>query len=320
MAKRVRLTQRMRRRRAVEDNIPYPGTVNQPDRQFKKHDQYDNWEEVINHPLPDMRHDWKDDERDEIGFGIPEPWGESPTVASVKVAANKAVRLAILLLGEKTPEDVIEAQARDFMHLGNEVMDRTMARFAKTQDLYASDELSEEDDLDESEGETASDKTAATEGEEEAEEKAAETIQEEKEEEAKEASTKTAGDDEDDDDDDDDGDDDDGDDEEGKEASEAQPEPTEAATRRNPTDLDIELTSSMDDEVGPDPEVDAQLQAALFGDEPEPDLTPKREASEKKGVKKLGGQPRVASDANSAPDISGIWGNLDAPDVSDVFK
>ena len=39
---RKRLTARMRERRAVEDGTPYPGTVNQPDRKFKRRDQYDN--------------------------------------------------------------------------------------------------------------------------------------------------------------------------------------------------------------------------------------------------------------------------------------
>ena len=52
---RTRLTARENDRTAVEDSIPYPGTVNQPDRKFKKRDQYDIDWETINHPYPDMR-------------------------------------------------------------------------------------------------------------------------------------------------------------------------------------------------------------------------------------------------------------------------
>jgi len=358
MPKRVRLTER-RTKQAVDGSIPYPGNVNQPDRQFKKHDQYDNWEEVINHPLPDMRHDWKNDERDEIGFGIPEPWGESPTVASVKVAANKAVKLAYLLLGNKVAEELIEDQANDFMLLGPDAMDRTLARFSQTGELYAEEETTDEEPVTASEEEpaseekTASDEEAAEEtpaepvtaedkGKEE-EEKAAETIQEDKEEEAKKASEELAEEGaepetpvedtgaseveaseksepkeaaadekkaEDDDGDDDDADDDD-DEGDSKEASEA---PEKAVN-----DMDIELTSTMDDGAV---EADSRL-AGLFDDDipeelPEPGAG-KREASEKKGIKSLGGgQPKVASGDGGASDISSIWS--DAPDVSDIFQ
>jgi hypothetical protein len=185
MERRVRLTSRDRQ--AVEDDTPYPGNVNQPERKFKRMDQYDTFVQRVNHELPDMRHDWKNDERDEIGFGIPEPYGTQPTVASVRVAASKAVRIAVLLLGEKVGDEVIEAQARELLAMGDEAMDATLARFAETQKLY---EAAEKDD----------------------EELAAKAIQEKKEEEAKtssETETVTASDDSDDD-----------DDEESKEASE----------------------------------------------------------------------------------------------------
>ena len=92
---RKRLT--ARRRESVENpTIPYPGSVNQPDRKFKTREEYDNWVETVNHPLPDMRHEWQDNPRDGIGFGIPKE--STLSVASVRVAANKAVRIAVLLL------------------------------------------------------------------------------------------------------------------------------------------------------------------------------------------------------------------------------
>jgi hypothetical protein len=152
MATRVRLTDPRRnasKRIAVEDSIPYPGTVNQPNRKFRRRDEYHTFEHSRNHETPDMRTEWRDDSHDEIGFGIPDTRG--PMVASVRVAANKAVRVAVLLLGDKVDGDTIEAQARDFMSMDVRALDRTISRFAETQDLYedeaeevvASDELAD---------------------------------------------------------------------------------------------------------------------------------------------------------------------------------
>jgi len=140
---RVRLTARGR---SAADQTPYPGNVNQPDRNDPKWEQYHTFEQKVNHELPDMRHDWQNDGHDGIGFGIPEEYGKSPTVAAVRVAANKAVRVAVLLLGDKVSDEAIEAQARDLMAMGPKAMDRTLARFADTQKLYADDEKVDEKD------------------------------------------------------------------------------------------------------------------------------------------------------------------------------
>jgi len=226
---RVRLTDPRRSasrgRRAVEDDTPYPGSVNQPDRQFKRRDQYDMDWETTNHPYPDMRHEWQDDARDEIGFGIPE--GNPPTVASVRVAASKAVRAAVLLLGEKVDDEVIEAQARDFMAMSPEGLDRTLQRFIDSQELYvAQDDEDDDDEGDEDETVEASDKSKKAEDEDEGTEdeeskeasdksKKAEDDEDEGDEESKEASDKSK---KAEDDDADDADEDEGDDE-SKEAS-----------------------------------------------------------------------------------------------------
>jgi hypothetical protein len=167
---RVRLTQRSKR--AADMGIPYPGNVNQPDRTDPDWEQYHTFEQQVNHELPDMRHDWKNDERDDIGFGVSEPWGQSPTVptvASVRVAANKAVRIAVLLLGEKVEDEVIEAQARDLMSLSQTAMDRTLARFAETQKLYADDDDEGEEEAEKKEAKSK--KSDDEEDEDEAEEK-----------------------------------------------------------------------------------------------------------------------------------------------------
>jgi hypothetical protein len=134
---RVRITARDRQ---GADQTPYPGNVNQPDRSDPAWDEYHTFEQKVNHELPDMRHQWQDDSRDDIGFGVPEPWGKSPTVAGIRIAANKAVRVAVLLLGDKVSDEVIEAQAKDLMFMGHQAMDRTLQRFADTQKLYAEEE------------------------------------------------------------------------------------------------------------------------------------------------------------------------------------
>lgn len=358
---RVRLTQRSKQ--AADMSIPYPGNVNQPDRKDPDWEQYHTFEQQVNHELPDMRHDWKNDERDEIGFGVAEPWGSSPTVptvASVRVAANKAVRIAVLLLGEKVEDDVVEAQARDLMSLSQSAMDRTLARFAETQKLYA------EDDEDEAEACEAS-KKAEDKAEDKAEEKKAEDKAEEKVEEKKEAkkaedkveekveekveakdkkaelppalkenaekmkehaekkdekkaSKELA---------------EKADAEkksedkaeekveekvEEKKAQDEEVEEEEVVAKKSSTDMDIELSAAADeDEEEMTPETAAQL-ASLFEDSSiaAAEELPK-ESSKKAGIKKLGGQPRVASTTgDGSTDISAIWDS--APDVSEVFK
>jgi hypothetical protein len=365
---RKRLTARMeeaRGRRAVEDNTPYPGTVNQEGRKFKRRDEYDIDWETTNHPFPDMRHEWKGDSRDEIGFGIPE--GNPPTVASIRVAANKAVRIAVLLLGDKVGDEVLEAQARDLMGMDGEAMDRTLQRFADTQELYAEAETTEASEeepkkVEAEEGKTEETTEASEEEPKKAEdeakdeepkkaEEAAEASDESKDDEPKKAEDedekadedkdeddgekeasdeskdeepkkadeepKKAEDDEDGDDKDDDGDDEDGD----KEASEEPKKAEEEPAPKKSTEFDIELTSASADEVDEDPEADARLAEALGMGENDAKQGRGVEAAEqpqKAGIKKLGGQPRVASDGDGEADISSIWRT--APDVNEVWQ
>jgi hypothetical protein len=47
-----------------------------------------------------------------------------------------ATRLSVLLLGDKVPSEVIEAQARAFMKLDKKDLDETMARFEESEPLY----------------------------------------------------------------------------------------------------------------------------------------------------------------------------------------
>lgn len=296
---RQRLTTRMRG--AADNSIPYPGNVNQPNRQDPAAEQYHTFEpSVENHELQDLRHDWKNDTRDDIGFG-------KPTVASVRVAANKAVRIAVLLLGEKAPEDVIEEQARDMMSMSHTAMDRTLARFAATQKFYAADEAPKAVETPAADPKEASkaliNKEPVTAAPEVApvapvapavteEPKAAAEapkaevapVKEEK------AASKKAAD---------------------------EPKQDEAeVVAADEKDLDIELQSAMDDsaEIGDDGKL-----AGLFASQDDADAQElPREASKKAGIKKLGGQPRQFTAAEAAQNIGCIWN--DAPDVSEAFR
>lgn len=321
MSKRVRITQRTRK--GADSSVPYPGNVNQPDRTDPAWDQYHTFEQQVNHELPDMRHEWKDDERDDIGFGIQEsvknpgaaPIGEAkgtpaPTMASVRVAANKAVKLAVLLLGEKVPEKVIEQQARDFLHLGSEAMDRTIARFANTQKFYAEDEevtsskaLAEQNKavppaIQTPANPQEADKAAAAPKKAEEAPVPAPVVEE------KEAKSKKA--------------------EEVAPVAPVAPveEKKEAAKKTSATDMDIELQGA-EEEMAPDPEADAKLASLFKADEvPAEDEEAKpveaKTTAKKAGVTRLGGQPKVAAEGGEQTDLSSLWAS--APDVNELFK
>ena len=86
--------------------------------------------------------------------------------------------------------------------------------------------------------------------------------------------------------------------------------------------MEIELTGATDeDEAELDPETKAQLASLFEGKDgsgaAEEDVDKKVDASRKAGIKKLGGQPKVAS-ATGDLNLSTIWAS--APDVSEVFK
>ena len=350
---RIRITARNQR---AADQTPYPGNVNQPDRKDPSWDQYHTFEQTVNHELPDMRHQWQDDSRDEIGFGIPEAWGKQPTVAEVKVASNKAVRVAILLLGDKVGDEVIEAQAADFLAMGPKAMDRTMTRFADTQKFYAEDDKVEEKDEekkaaddkveDKVEDKKVDEKTAASEAEfktkiekpgspeqpkvadekkdEKKDEKscsaADEKVEDKKDEEKKAAMPefiqKKI----------DEKKDEKKDDKKAADESDKDEDKIEdkKASKVAMGEFDIELTGAMDDEIAPDDEADERLASLFDNDGFAAGVTAgnsdrKVEASQKKaGITKLGGQPRVVTASGSGVDISDIWQS--APDVSAAFK
>ena len=61
-----------------------------------------------------------------------------PKVAKIYAAAHNAVKLATLFLGNEVPNEMIEAQALDFMRLGTKRLVESIQRFADTEVLYKS--------------------------------------------------------------------------------------------------------------------------------------------------------------------------------------
>jgi hypothetical protein len=122
---RVRLTKRMASK-SVKADAATPETAIDlgKERKYHKIDEYHTFEPSTNHWEPDMRHEWKDNPREETGHGIPK-------MAKIYVAAKKATRLASLFLGEKATEEDVEKQARAFMRMGDKALTATLNRYAE---------------------------------------------------------------------------------------------------------------------------------------------------------------------------------------------
>ena len=131
---RIRLTKRMQAE-SQADGL-FPGDVGNMERSKNYHemDEYDNYEQTINYELPDMRHDWKENPRNEVGMGIPK-------VAKVYIAAQKAVKMAMMFLGDNADEKTVEAQARDFMKLGDSRLTASIDRWVATEEEVPAEEV-----------------------------------------------------------------------------------------------------------------------------------------------------------------------------------
>ena len=126
-------------RKAIADKTPFSGDLGHDGpRAEKEYGVYDKSEGEEAFTKRDIDgDDWKNDAHDETGFGIPKKETDIPKLASIRLAANKSVQLAVCLLGNKAPEDVIEAQGRDFFaSMDVSAIDRTLKRYAETADLY----------------------------------------------------------------------------------------------------------------------------------------------------------------------------------------
>ncbi len=366
--KRVRLTARTKN--AADDKTPFPGDVGNENRVDPTSKQYDNYEELPGWELQEHGDPAANDLRDDIGFSVQNGFQDGfnrndstaanpGTVASQKRAASimkirqaaaKSVKLAVLLLGDKCNEKIIEAQARDFMRLGNQCLDASLDRYAKTEKLYSEEETKEETPAKKSEEETKTEtpvvaskkaeeetkeETPAKKSEEETKTETPVVASKKAEEDTKEETPAKKS------------------EEETKEETPAKkseeetktetPVKASKKTKSQDNELDIEL-SSPEEDVELSAEDEEMLTGLYSEDEEIPSIpttaskkaeedtkeeTPAKKseeetkeetpvvASKKAGVKSLGGQPKVAS-TGSELNLSELWKS--APDVSDIFN
>jgi len=275
--KRIRLT----KRHAADDTTPYSGDVGNADRKDPKSNAYSiDTYEVPGWELQEEGDPAANDKRLENHVPVmteDERAGKkaSETIIRVRQAASKAVKLAVLFLGDKVKQSVIEAQAKDFMRLGSSSLNNALKRYAATEILYAEDE--EEDTEDDTE----------------------EIIKSEDESEAP-------------------TDEDEDDTEEVEKPSETEESASRKAKSRKrqiskKAEMDVELTAP-EDEVTLSEDENKEL-SNLYAEDEE-DTETEQPVVKKAGIKKLGGQPKVASSGREF-DLSTLWAT--DPDVSKVF-
>lgn len=285
--KRVRLTSRNRKAESQADGL-FPGDVGNMERSknYHKMDDYHKFEQTVNHELPDMRHEWKEDKRDENNIPVPK-------VASLYAAAQNAIKLSMMLLGDKAPQKTIEAQARDFMKLGNKKLVASMNRWLETEeeceeckescDEKVSEEMTEEPVTEE----TVEEQPVAPVAEEETVESEELPTEEQVEEETVESEEETV------------------------ESEEEEMDIEEETTDLN-NEVDFENISEQTVEA------DEELQA-IFDDteDDENEVIVNKVASKKKGIKKIACQPkRLVVASKKADELEGLWSKLDVPGIN----
>ena len=277
---RVRLTKRMAARNRKADSAEPETAIDLgKNRSYHKIDEYHTFEPSLNHWEPDMRHEWKEDKHDETGFGVPK-------MAKVYMAAKKATKLAMMLLGENADEAVLEKQARAFMRMGDKALTASIERWAE---CNCEGENCEKDCK--ADEEAPAKETAPT-PEESApapapapEESAPAPVEEAPAEETAPA------------------------------PAPAPEEPADVEVSDELVDTDVDFDEPADDA---DNGADADIEACFAADGEE-EATPVAEpavASKKAGLKRLAGQPtlvRVAS--KNADDLAGVWDKWSNPDV-----
>lgn len=288
--KRVRLTQRTAESQA--DGL-FPGDIGNMERSkaYRDIDHYHKFEQTVNHELPDMRHEWKEDERDENNLPILK-------VADMYAAAQNAIKLSMMFLGDNASQKMIEAQARDFMKLGNKRLVASLNRWYETEEDFEEVEETEETPVEANEEiEDAVTEETVTEEIEEAPAVAEETpveteeIEEETFEEADEEI------------------------EEVEQEVEAEQEMTlEDETADLNTEVDFDTTEEVVD-------ADEQLES-IFDDEvamedDENEVINGKQASRKQGIKKIACQPKLVRVASKkSDDLERLWEKLDAPGIN----
>lgn len=279
---RVRLTKRMAARNRKADSAEPETAIDLgKNRSYHKIDEYHTFEPSLNHWEPDMRHEWKEDKHDETGFGVPK-------MAKVYMAAKKATKLAMMLLGENADEAVLEKQARAFMRMGDKALTASIERWAECncegenceKDCKAAEEAPAEEPAPAPAPEEPAPAPAPA-----PEESAPAPVEEAPAEETAPV------------------------------AEPAPEEPADVEVSDELVDTDVDFDEPADDA---DNGADADIEACFAADGEE-EATPVAEpavASKKAGLKRLAGQPtlvRVAS--KNADDLAGVWDKWSNPDV-----
>ena len=279
---RIRLTQRMAARNRKADSAEPETAIDLgKNRTYHKIDEYHTFEPSQNHWEPDMRHEWKEDKHDETGFGVPK-------MAKVYMAAKKATKLAMMLLGENADEAVLEKQARAFMRMGDKALTASIERWAECncegEDCEKECKAAEEAPAEEPAPAPAPEEPAPAPAPA-PEESAPAPVEEAPAEETAPV------------------------------AEPAPEEPADVEVSDELVDTDVDFDEPADDA---DNGADADIEACFAADGEE-EATPVAEpavASKKVGLKRLAGQPtlvRVAS--KNADDLAGVWDKWSNPDV-----
>lgn len=244
-----------------------------------------------------------DPAKDDVGDRKVKMWKEDPKLrdemhvtkmkqARMWQASKLATKLAIYLLGEKAPSNMIKAQAAEFLPLGNARLAKAVSRFANTEYLYAEDE----EEMEKPAESSVAEEEEKTEAETPAEEVKVEEKVEASEEEVEVEDKVEEG----------------GDDEEVEEASDDEEDTEEAADEEIETEEELVEEASDDEEEISDEEI-----ASIFADNSN-DVVAKKtvKKSAKKGVQTMVQPSKVASSQQTY--MSELWAG--APDVSDVFN
>lgn len=172
---RQRLT--WRAKEAGHDKKADPNSLGRPDRQNPPVEKYMNYDFSVNHPYPDLRHQWQTDKRDVTGHPAPLEEYNAKTAAYLTKKAQVALKLAEADL-PKASEDEQVAQALDYMGMTDEALISTFERRMEEEEEVVEEkpETTEEEEVVEEKPETTEEeevveaKPEATEEEEPAEE------------------------------------------------------------------------------------------------------------------------------------------------------
>ncbi len=299
MEERIRLTQRMAaRNRQADSATPETPIDLGKNRPYHDIDEYHTFEPSLNHWIPDKRHEWKEDKHDATGFGIPK-------MTKVYMAAKKATKLAMIMLGEDAPEEALERQARDNMRMGDKALTATLERWTEYHSVKTAadgdeapvDEAPVTEEVPAAPAEEAPAAPAPAEAPTEAPAAPVEApaapapVEAPAEVPAAPAEEAPA------------------------EAPAEEPADIEVADELTDTDVDFEDVTD-----NADTSADESISACFTADEngeAVPVAEPATTASQKTGIKRLAGQPtlvRVASN-KTADELAGLWDKWDNPDV-----